>query len=98
MRRTPGFWEKTRAGGYRLQTRSGLYKTGSSLQRESDFNLGGTDITRMGSRRISKRVPAFPEDIERRGVVTSTPITGRTAYGRSWAVAGDGLKDSNYSA
>ncbi|GBM08333.1 hypothetical protein AVEN_101456-1 [Araneus ventricosus] len=35
------------------------------------------------------RVLASLESIERCGVVTTTPMTGRTSYGRSGAVAGD---------
>ncbi|GBN32207.1 hypothetical protein AVEN_40237-1 [Araneus ventricosus] len=52
----------------------------------------------MRSRRISKRVLAFPVGIAGSGLVPSIPMTGPTSYGRSWAVAGEGRSDSNCSA
>ncbi|GBM13320.1 hypothetical protein AVEN_226301-1 [Araneus ventricosus] len=44
----------------------------------------------MRSRQVSKRILASTEGIARCGVVTSTPMTGLTSYGRSWSVASDG--------
>ncbi|GBL91035.1 hypothetical protein AVEN_184423-1 [Araneus ventricosus] len=50
------------------------------------FLWGPTASTRMRRHRISKWVLASPEGIGRSGVVTSTPMTGRTSYERGWAV------------
>ncbi|GBM56465.1 hypothetical protein AVEN_58969-1 [Araneus ventricosus] len=54
----------------------------------------------MRSRRISKRVLASLVDIVMVwGRVTSTPMAGRTCFGRGWAVAGDqllGLRPSSW--